>query len=424
MTAPIHFYLTFNPFLNQGYDPGFTQAHEFYEYLKDAIKKDSNSYAYWGKMIAKDRESKLDIAPFSKIIETNNQNGHATHLYITDFTNLWVGKVIEVKKNIGQDFKTLSFYKDKNVDVWFKITDFYLLEYTSEETASKLSELYIDNEYNELKIMGLSPFTTAIKYPAIIHDLSEEMYFDEAEEKLILKFRPAVNNSSVSKVIKNLHDYSFPESMYAHIPVAAKSEIESAEIDMFEQRHHNMPRIAFSYLKALEIVVNDLVIHHLKRKGFGENFFVKANEMPPKLYLEDPGSDGVVTLGHFHRNYSIGQILYFIERCQKSNNFMFKKAFADHVPFLNFLMKDFARIIKENKLIEIRGVLAHNDTASVSDKDFSAIRNLILGVGCKGLIYSLYETFYFKDFQFVAQVKSSKVEEREEPKKTKLKLVS
>ena len=96
MSVPIHFYLTFNPYLNS-FDGGHTQAHEFYNLLEKRLKDDpTDGHAYWGKMIAKDRDSRIDEAQLNALIASNKAMGCSTHIYITDYTYLWVGKVTEV----------------------------------------------------------------------------------------------------------------------------------------------------------------------------------------------------------------------------------------------------------------------------------------------------------------------------------------
>tara|TARA_Y100000590_G_scaffold446052_1_gene579202 strand:- start:211879 stop:213174 length:1296 start_codon:yes stop_codon:yes gene_type:complete len=426
-----HFYLTFNPHLNDYIEPDYTQAHEFYEYLREAVKKDKKAYAYWGKFIAKDRDHKVDHEKFKKVIEQNSENGVSTHLYISDFKNVWVGKVESVHKTIGKDFKTLNIYKDKNVEIWFKLSDFTLLEYTYESTANKLSELYIDNEYMDLKIHEVSPFTTAVRYPAILQDLADEHYFDELDttecSHLILQENQAINNTGLSKVIKTIHNYAFPESMYNKIPHSAKHEIESAEIDMSENRHHNLKKVAFSYIKALEIVLNDLVFHHLKKQGAADEFFVNPHVMPPKILLDDFDSEAI-PLSQFHKNFSINQIIYFVQKASKSNRLNFARAFGKHKQFLRWVTSDLQKTLEDNKILELRGILAHSDSDKISDEDALAIRNIILGVGCTGLISQAYQCFYPEDFRPIAHVMGAVKDKTKEAinqnKKTKLKLVS
>lgn len=416
----IHFYLTFNPSKNSYSDPEYTQAHEFYDFLKKKIQENSNSYAYWGKIISKDRNKNINLDKMKKVIEENKSAGHSTHLYISDFKNLWVGKVEEIKDNIGTDFQTLSFYKDKNVEVWFKISDFTLIEGTYEGTVKKLSHFFIDNEYMSLKIDELSPFTSGISYPAYIQDLANEMYFDENEGKqLILEHSELMLNNSLGRVTKILQIYAFPEEVYNLIPHSARIEIEGAELDLLENRTHNYAKVAFSYIKALEIIINHLVIGHMKKNNCGDEFYVKPDVMPPKLYL-NPGDDvGLIPISRFNKNYSMNQLIFFVQRIVKANRLNFSRAFKDHKKFIDFICHDLGKILEENRVMDIRGVLAHSDSQSISVKETLAMRNLILGVGCKGLIHEIYQSFN-ENLKDIYRVKSK--EANFDKKKTHLKI--
>ena len=103
------------------------------------------------------------------------------------------------------------------------------------------------------------------------------------------------------------------------IPHAAKLEIEAAEVDMLESRHHNMHKIAFSYLKSLEIVLNDLIVGHIKRKGLADQFYVDATSSPPKIYL-NPSKDYYTSLKQFNKNFSVAHLMYFLERAVNQNH--------------------------------------------------------------------------------------------------------
>ena len=71
-------------------------------------------------------------------------------------------------------------------------------------------------------------------------------------------------------------------------PLGMMRILESAEIDMMEQRHHNVGRISFGYLKALEIIMNDLIIGHIKRSGFSNDFYVDTTTKPHARKLREP----------------------------------------------------------------------------------------------------------------------------------------
>ncbi len=419
-----HFYLTFNPYLNQGTEPEYTQAHEFYDLLRTLVQNDPKATSYWGKMISKDRQARVDIASLQKVLLQNQSHQFSTHLYITDFQNLWVGKIKSITELLPKKANTLAFYQDKKVEVWFELEDFILLESGHKNTALRLREFHINNEFSQLEINALSPFTTGVKYPCIIEDRRFNQYFDEGEtaesKHLVLKENPNIHRSNTQQVTRDLHNYIFPEDLYAKISHAAKLEIETAELDILEKRHHNIHQIAFSYLLALEIVLNDLIIHHLKRKGLAHSFFVDMSSAPPRILLSDSKTD-TVPLNMYHKNFSINNLLYFVENAIKHNHPEFKKAFSDHKDFIRYLTKDFSEIVKNNHLIEIRNAIAHGEQEKISLKDAMAVRNIILGVGHLGLIMMSYYLFDKEKYRHHFEVTEF---EATQNSKGKLKLVS
>ncbi len=407
MTQSIHFYMTFNPSKNNYTEPGYTQAHEFYEYLREAKSKKSDAYAYWGKIISKNREGGNKVEVLNSIIETNNENSLSTHLYITDFQNLWVAKVVEVKKNIGKDNKTLDFYKDKKVEMWYKIEDFTMLEFGHENTTSRLSHLYIQNDFEDKEIFEISPFTSGVQFPAIIQDLDEESFFDNAEKPLILSEESLVYNIESLHIRKNLKSYVFGEEIYSKLPHSAKIEIESAEMEMLNPRKGSYKKVAFSYIKALEMSVNHLIIHHMKKSGLGKEFFVRPDVMPPKLYLNEFDSENLIPISKFHRSYSVNQLIFFVQRILKSNRLSFKKAFTNKKTFLKMLTEELAGYLETQQINNIRGVLAHADSDSVTKEDALCIRNILLGVGCTGLICKLFVAFYQSELSHIHSVQGN-----------------
>ena len=419
-----HFYLTFNPFLNQGNEPEYSQAHEFYDKLRNLIQTEPTSTCYWGKMISRDRDARVDIASLHKVFEQNKSHQFSTHLYITDFQNLWVGKIKTITEVLPKNANTLSFYKDKKVEVWFELEDFILLEHGLNNTALRLRDFNITKEFSHLEINGLSPFTTGVRYPCIINDSRFDQFFDELDPSesthLALKENPNIHRSNTQQVTRALNSYIFPEDLYARIPHAAKLEIETAELDILEKRHHNIHQIAFSYLKALEIILNDLIIHHLKKKGVANEFLVDIQSAPPKILLNDSNGN-TVTLQSYNKNFSINSLLYFVENALKHNHPEFKKAFADQKDLIRYLLKDFNDIVRGNHLIEIRNAIAHGEQEKVTIKDAMAVRNIILGVGSLGLIAQCYYLLDKEKYRHHFEVTEFKEEQKT---KGKLKLVS
>ncbi len=428
MNAIYHFYLTFNPSLNEHQETTYTQAHEFYDQLKQFIAKDKTATMYWGKMINKDRVSSIDIPLLNTILTKNSSLNFSTHLFITDFQHLWAGKIKSIVNELPVNASILPFYHGKNVEVWFEIEDFILLEHSHHQTSKKLLDFQHDHPFSDLKISGLSPFTTSIRYPCIIEDKNMQQYFDEHDQNevghLIFKENPGITKNNAREVLRNIYLYAFPEELYAKFPQAAKLEIETAEMDMLDQKHHNLHKIAFCYLRALEVVLNDLVIRHIKRKGLAELFYVDISCSPAKLYL-NPVKDHYISLKDYNKNFSLNTLLHFIDWADTHSSPGFKKAFSEQKDFVKFITKDLLEVVKNNHLIEIRNCLAHGEMEKVTMKDAMSVRNIIFGSAGLGLLAKCYLSFYKEKFNYLYHVCDfNRGEANTEEKKHRLKLIA
>ena len=168
-------------------------------------------------------------------------------------------------------------------------------------------------------------------------------------------------------------------------------------------------------MKALEIVLNDLIIHQLKKKGAASEFFVDLQSSPPKILLTDSKSE-TSTLQAFNKTFSLNNLLYFVENAVKHNHTDFKKAFSDNKELIRFILKEFTDTVKNNHLIEIRNAIAHGEQEKVTLKDAMAVRNIILGIGAPGLIAQCYflmdkekfrHHFEVTEFEVVQKTKSN-----------------
>jgi len=418
MPRPFHFYITFNPFINK-LPPGRTQAHEFQELLEKNISEDGkNGHAWWGKMIAQERSPNKKTQELRKIISENASHDWSTHIFITDYAHLWVGKVTDIQESLSAqeiEKSCLPFYLDKKVEAWFKIVDFTLLTFTPEDTSHKLYQLYIDNKFCDLKISGLSPFTSLIRLPAIVQDNSQEQYFDilAEGEKLVTKSHLGPGGQTRRLVQQCLKNFLLPEEMYSLLPFAVKTEIEMAESNYFEHEGEDALQNAFTLIKALEMLCNDLVIGTLRREGHGENFFVDASCMPAKIYLRKE-QEHFVSLEHWQKTFGIRQVLILVERCLSRKYPAFISAFSKREDFIQYLNGPFRKFVESNELLEYRGLMAHQGSSKVPMESARAIRRVLLGIGSEGIIPRLMKLFHKKVLAqlFVIKNSSSQKDER------------
>ena len=116
---PYHFYVAFNPLFNGDRKQHKTQAHEFHSALKERVEKNPNSHMYWGKIQVSQYSEPLLFENYQKVLKENQELELDTHLYVTDYQHLWVGKVTEVFQEIPDHENALSFYQGKQVEIWF-----------------------------------------------------------------------------------------------------------------------------------------------------------------------------------------------------------------------------------------------------------------------------------------------------------------
>jgi hypothetical protein len=179
---PYHFYLAFNPLFNQD-QTWKTQAHEFYHLLKEKKQMNPDAFMYWGKIQISEYSEPLVVSNFKQVMDENVDLQMDTHVYITDYQHLWVGKVEEVLHEMTDFDNTLSFYHSKRVEIWFKIVDFDLISLSAVETLSLLNSLHVDNEVSEIERLRLEGLVD-IKY-LLVHPPPKDT--NQEEGKIIVE---------------------------------------------------------------------------------------------------------------------------------------------------------------------------------------------------------------------------------------------
>ena len=212
---------------------------------------------------------------------------------------------------------------------------------------------------------------------------------------IVLKENKRIDSKLTNKVIHYLSYYILGPDIYSKIPHAAKIELETAELDVLEKKEYSNARNVFSYLKALEIIINDLVIGTIKRSKYSDNFFVKTDLNPPKIFIKNT-SNTLTNLSQWDKGFSIPQILFLVRKCMEEKYTPFLDVFSEKVVFLKYILNEFNDLIKKNMLIEIRGIVSHGNTGEILPDDVDIIRRLIFGIGCDGVINKLYG-YYYKD---------------------------
>lgn len=389
----LHFYLVFNPLFNQDdgeiYE-GQTQAHSFFNLLKNNHEEDENSFLYWGKIKSTENRDSLCLKKYQQVVLNNNENKKDTYLFISDFSFFWVAKVQEVRFDLGKEEikkHSLKFYENNynRVEAWFKVTDMTLLSNRSHDTLNLISNLVIrkNNDLNcridDKKDIEITPFLSGLRYPLIIEDEKIESYFGNELETL--KDNPLLGDKTLTSQTKDhINGYVIPPEVFNCLSNAVQREIITAEMaySNFDQATKNDIYakdydVARKYLIILEKIINETLIKIKipinSRVVLGEKNNLSLNDIS-KLFFS----------GEFR----------FLE---KEN----KRAY--------FAIKSLCKKNKVSIFSEVRNTAVHMNDMHIPHETLVNIRREVLGVGKLGYINTftiavnskIKNTFYIKE---------------------------
>ena len=402
-----HFYVIFNPSVPAGPNNKqfkISQAHDFYNELSERVNSDHEKpYLYWGKIMRSSKSAKeqFNIEEARKVIRENNEKGINTHLYISDFNYFWVAKVEDVSKGYDQEYfkNSVEIYQHERdfgaeIEAWFKITDMTLVSRGHKETHQYIGGLYL---LNEKKKKSLDPYISGLNYPMIVmDDLHDETLFDSSEPLVKSKLRD--DESFYEKIHGTINKYCIENESFRKIATTARDLIIRAEMDFYDDRIHNLDALYLMYYKALEVQLNEIVIHHLKENWSHENIRVYPSEKGVSSFKTTSLikiKENDIHIKDFHKSFSIRHLLntifsseYGDRVCEKhSNNHLFRE-----IPdFYSFVTKT---IKPMTDLIDTRNEIVHENTHCLTLEEFKSFRAKILGIGQESILVTMVKSAY------------------------------
>jgi hypothetical protein len=379
----MHFYVVFNPMFNTKVleeIEGMTQAHSFYNLLEKKVGENPDSFLFWGKLKSTDVLAPLSKESFTDVVKKNSAAKKVTHLYISDFHFFWVARVEAVEFDLDKATHakhTLNFYIENwdRIEAWFKISDMKLLSNNPKETNDFIRQLVISptNKLNSRQDpqnkLSVTPYLSGLRYPLIIEDERQEAYFDfDGNEKAVNQKNALLTTSegATQRLKSIVYSYVIPERVFNRFSHQVQNEILSAEIIFIncESRtksdiYNTNRSVATKYLIALEKCLNDII---------------RSTNPPSSSELFEPG-----------KNLTLGELLTVI--IEKRHSYLLTKnplLFS----FLNEQVKNLA-IWKD-----IRNSSVHLNETIVDLETLKNVRRVILGVGTKGILVSLYQATF------------------------------
>lgn len=401
---PYHFYLAFNPLFNDD-RTWKTQAHEFHNCLKEKKLKDPNGHMYWGKLQISEYSETLNMTNYEQVVSENHDLQMDSHLFITDYQHMWVGKVVEVMKEIPDPENTLAFYKDKKVEIWFKISDFDLLSNNSAETSAILNQIHVDNEYYSYKIKEMTPFTSGIRFPMIVQDKTQERFFQSAiatSKPRVLNDNPLFGSEGESMKLNNLiHSFVIPEETFKRIPEHVRSQIVHAEILLLEAQasgkkdRPKLEQAILTYLKCLEILLNETFVAYLKREE-GHRIWITKDRSSPKFMRSalDKDKSSLTRLKDSTDVFNLSQIKMLLDTPSFFPHTSLDYVFRGKKSFWEYCRLELRSTLKNESLIELRNLLTTKGDLKAHDRELMLVRNILLGVGGKGVFNNIIESWY------------------------------
>lgn len=397
---PYHFYVAFNPLFNED-RTWKTQAHEFHHKLKEKKAKDPNAHFYWGKIQVSEYSEALNVPTFQQVLVENSELEMETHLYITDYQHLWVGKVSQVMETIPDSENTLPFYHNKRVEVWFKITDFDLISNNASETMTALSCIHVDNEHYSYKIKEMTPFTSGIRFPMIVQDRAKERYFQKTDLR-ILRENPMLSGSGEAMQLTNIiQSFVIPEETFKRIPENIRTQIIHAEILLLEAQaggkkdRIKLEQAILTYLKCLEQLLNETIVGILRREE-GHRIYVTKDQATPKFMRSalDKDKSTLLRLKDCQEIFNLSQIKMLLDTPAFFGHTSLDYVFRNKKMFWEYCRLELRSTLKNESLIEIRNVLTKPGDLKAHDRELLLIRNILLGVGGRGVFNDVIESYF------------------------------
>ena len=185
---------------------------------------------------------------YKSVDETNH-----IQLFLTDYSSMYVAKVIAVSKDDLYDLAP-AYYKEKNLEVetWYIISDICEIvkndfEKTRDEILSNFTTTNFGNH-------TYAVYGNSYVYPLIVDMKYKIDYFDCEDEEF--RFYPDIFKSQKFLAIKqNLIDYTFGSKYIYNLHPNSLSNIISSEIELQEHKLDNtydFSSIVIKYSKTLE----------------------------------------------------------------------------------------------------------------------------------------------------------------------------
>ena len=230
------------------------------EVVEDAL------HVWWGKVRSPHRQQELKHLPAVREIaaELETDPDRECHLYLTDYTSLYVGHVDEISMSDVRDSpeaQAPGYYRELGLtcDFWYRLLDIRRLATDTRAVIAELKALR-NPGYSD---MPVSLYGGMVDLPLVVYREDARRFFDDANRGDVTDGRlwaeVDAEAAGVGAIERELRENLFGEAAWTALDPAARSFIASAEKVFRDQRSDP----AFDYgpvitnlAKALEVIGN------------------------------------------------------------------------------------------------------------------------------------------------------------------------
>lgn len=376
--APLHLLSVWNPsYADDAMDRHLAVLLHWAAERRAGRAGEEDVYVWWAKLRSPNRQGPLPHAHEVVGLQDQIVRGVETHLYLTDYSSLYVGHLWEVTSDDvpGEDPVERDhmprYYEGQPADFWFRLWD--LRRLVARDTPATIEELkkLRNVRYHDRPV---SLYGGIVDLPLIVRREDGAVWFEDAA--LLTggsrwAERDAEMRGETEKLAAELRENLLGPEIWDALEPTTRTFLTTAEA-IFRARRDD-PGFDFAgpaveYCKAVETELNALVFPVLERR--------LARRLPAEREVR--GETGLIDLGRRVSHQSLGSLQRLLEKEP-----IVRKGLEAGLPHdWRWLEGELPHRLEP--LRELRNPAAHSE--AVTREEIGRWRRDILGIGCEGLL--------------------------------------
>ena len=276
MTASTHLLTLWNPaYANDALDAHLRVLLRWADRHRAGEAEEDDVYVWWAKLRSSNRETgNVPHAAQILAIDAQANADVETHLYLTDYRSLYVGKIGEVTADdvlaLEDELAHMpAYYQGHKADFWFRLFDIRRLVDDDTPTVIQETRRLLNLRYHDKPV---SLYGGMVELPLLVRHVDEPSWFSDKSaltEGSLWAERDAQLRVDTSRLAKDLPENLLGYETWTALEPATRNFLTTAEA-IYRARRED-PSFDFSgpaleYAKAVETEFNALLFPRLRRR--------------------------------------------------------------------------------------------------------------------------------------------------------------